>query len=67
MTSRPQQSLSEDRASSFVGGYTMGLGTEVALFGNLFARAEWEYIKFLQVKDMTSSINTVRGGIGYRF
>jgi outer membrane immunogenic protein len=67
VTSRPEQSLSEDRASSFVGGYTFGLGTEVALFGNLFARAEWEYIKFLKVKDMSSSINTVRGGIGYRF
>jgi outer membrane immunogenic protein len=66
-SARPQQSLSEGRENSFVGGWTVGLGTEVAIFGNLFARAEWEYISFMKVKDISANVNTVRGGIGYRF
>ncbi|SNS27574.1 Opacity protein [Tardiphaga sp. OK246] len=65
--SRPQQSLAENRGNSIVGGWTVGLGTEVALFGNLFARAEWEYISFLKVKDISVNVNSVRGGIGYKF
>ncbi len=47
-------------------GYTAGLGTEVMLFGNLFARAEWEYIRFVNA-GADVNINTVRGGLGYRF
>lgn len=57
----------EGRKNNFVAGYTLGLGTEMALFGNLFARAEWEYVKFLKVKDISVSMNTIRAGIGYRF
>lgn len=46
-------------------GYTLGLGTEVMLFGNVFGRAEWEYVRFTGPID--TNINTVRGGLGYRF
>ncbi|MEH2510576.1 outer membrane immunogenic protein [Nitrobacteraceae bacterium AZCC 1564] len=46
-------------------GYTFGLGTEVMLYGGLFARAEWEYVRFTGSID--TNINTVRGGLGYRF
>lgn len=46
-------------------GYAAGLGTEVNLFGNVFGRAEWEYVKF--TNEVNTTINTVRGGIGYRF
>jgi opacity protein-like surface antigen len=46
-------------------GYTFGLGTEVMLYGGLFARAEWEYVRFSGPID--TNINTVRGGLGYRF
>lgn len=66
-STRPQQTLSEGRENTFVGGWTVGLGTEVALAGGWFARAEWEYISFLKVKDISANINTVRGGIGYKF
>lgn len=59
--------LVESRTNNFVAGYTLGLGTEMALFGNLFARAEWEYVKFLKVKDISIGMNTVRAGLGYRF
>jgi opacity protein-like surface antigen len=59
--------MSESRGNSFVAGYTAGLGTEVMLFGNVFGRVEWEYVKFLSVKDMTTSMNSVRVGAGYKF
>jgi opacity protein-like surface antigen len=60
-------SQTESRPNSFVAGYTGGLGTEMMLVGNVFARLEWEYIKFLAVKDMTVSMNSFRAGIGYKF
>ncbi|KIZ44741.1 MULTISPECIES: outer membrane beta-barrel protein [Rhodopseudomonas] len=47
-------------------GYAAGLGTEVMLFGNLFARAEWEYLRFVNA-GADVNINTVRGGLGYKF
>lgn len=60
-------SQGDARANSLVAGWTAGLGTEYMLFGNIFMRAEWEYVKFLTVKDMTSGMNTVRAGVGYKF
>jgi opacity protein-like surface antigen len=33
--------------------------------GGLFARAEWEYVRFTASVD--TNINTVRAGLGYRF
>jgi outer membrane immunogenic protein len=59
--------ISEARGNNFVAGYTGGLGTEMMLFGNVFARIEWEYVKFLSVKNMTTSMNSARAGIGYKF
>jgi opacity protein-like surface antigen len=46
-------------------GYTAGLGVDVNLVGGLFARAEWEYIRFTSQID--TNINTVRAGLGYKF
>jgi outer membrane immunogenic protein len=60
-------SQAEARGNNFTAGYTFGLGTEMMLYGNFFARVEWEYVKFLKVKDMTSDMNSARAGIGYRF
>lgn len=57
----------ESRKNNFIAGYTAGLGTEVMLGGNLFLRAEWEYIKFSPIKDIKASINTGRLGLGYKF
>ena len=45
-------------------GYTAGIGTEAMLFGNVFARAEWEYVRFVNA-GADVNINTVRGGLGY--
>ena len=46
-------------------GYSGGLGVDVNLVGGLFLRAEWEYVRFTSQVD--TSINTVRGGLGYKF
>jgi len=63
----PVLSSTETRRNAFVAGYTAGLGTEVALFDNMFLRAEWEYIKFLKVKDIAVATNSARLGLGYKF
>ncbi|BAM92107.1 hypothetical protein S58_61320 [Bradyrhizobium oligotrophicum S58] len=46
-------------------GYSAGLGVDVNLVGGLFARAEYEYVRFTSTVD--TSINTVRAGVGYKF
>jgi outer membrane immunogenic protein len=60
-------SVIEARGNNYTAGYAGGLGTEMMLFGNVFARVEWEYIKFLAVKDIPVTMNSVRTGIGYKF
>jgi opacity protein-like surface antigen len=46
-------------------GYSLGLGSEVLLFGCVFARAEYEYVRLTSPVDV--NINTIRGGVGYKF
>lgn len=58
-------SATEGQSNRFIYGYAAGLGVDMMLFSNLFVRAEWEYLKFVGPVD--TSINTVRGGVGYRF
>jgi opacity protein-like surface antigen len=61
------KSQTERRVNNFVVGWTAGLGVEYMLWGNLFMRGEWEYVRFLSVKDMSFSTNNVRFGVGYKF
>lgn len=56
-----------DSNSAFAYGYTAGLGLEAMLWHNLFARAEYEYIKFIAVKNIDVQMSTVRAGLGYKF
>jgi outer membrane immunogenic protein len=56
---------SEAQHNHLIYGYSAGLGVDVNLIGGLFARAEWEYIRFTSSVD--TSINTVRAGLGYKF
>jgi outer membrane immunogenic protein len=57
---------SESQNNHLLYGYSAGLGTEISLFGNVFARAEWEYLRFVNA-GADVNINTVRGGLGYKF
>ena len=61
------QTLSEQRTNAFVAGWTGGLGLEYMLWGNVFMRGEWEYVKFLTVKNTAVQANHLRAGIGYKF
>jgi opacity protein-like surface antigen len=61
------QTLIEQRTNAFVAGWTAGLGMEYMLWSNVFMRGEWEYIKFLSVKNTVVEMNNVRAGIGYKF
>jgi len=60
-------SQTEARANDFVVGWTGGLGLEYMLWGNVFMRGEWEYIKFVSVKDTAVTMNSARLGVGYKF
>jgi opacity protein-like surface antigen len=40
---------------------------EYMVWGNVFVRGEWEYVKFLSVENTSVTLNSVRAGIGYKF
>lgn len=61
------QTLVEQKTNQFVAGWSGGLGLEYRLWGGLFMRGEWEYMKFLAVKDTVVQANNLRVGIGYKF
>lgn len=61
------QTASDGGDGTFMYGYTAGIGLEAMLIGGLFARAEYEYVKFTKIKDIDIQINTVRAGLGYKF
>lgn len=56
---------SEAQHNHLLYGYSAGVGVDMMLWGGLFARAEYEYVRFTGAVD--TSINTVRGGLGYKF
>jgi outer membrane immunogenic protein len=65
----PQFALTttDGRSNNFVAGWTAGLGMEYMLWGNVFLRGEWEYIKFMSIKDTVVTQNSVHAGLGYKF
>jgi outer membrane immunogenic protein len=65
----PQFSLTstDGRSNNFLAGWTAGLGLEYMLWGNVFVRGEWEYVKFMSIKDTVVTQNSVHAGIGYKF
>jgi opacity protein-like surface antigen len=66
-TARVTASQQEARVNNFVVGWTAGLGFEYCLWGNMFVRGEWEYVRFTNTKDIAFSTNNARAGIGYKF
>src|SRR6476646_1057545 len=58
-------SLTVGQHNHLLYGYSAGLGVDVNLIGGLFLRAEWEYVRFTAATEV--NINTVRGGLGYKF
>jgi opacity protein-like surface antigen len=70
-TTLPIPSLSQmqqqRRTNNFVPGWEAGIGFEYRLWAGLFARAEWEYVKFSPVMNTSVTLNNVRAGLGYKF
>jgi outer membrane immunogenic protein len=62
---RDPQSQSQNGVVAY--GFTAGLGVEVALFQNLFARAEWEFIEFPNISDFRVQANSARVAVGLKF
>ena len=61
-------SQSNGQSGRVVYGYAAGLGVDMMLFGNLFGRVEWEYLRFIgNGGTINTSINTARVGLGYKF
>lgn len=61
----PTLSANDIQHNHLIYGYSAGLGVDVNLVGGLFARAEYEYIRFTSAVD--TSVNTARVGLGYKF
>jgi len=57
---------SDAQQGKFAYGFAAGLGMDVALSSNVFARAEWEYVSFA-INGMMVNTNTFRGGVGIKF
>ncbi len=56
---------SESQLNRVIYGYAAGLGLDVMVVGNVFARVEWEHTRFATPVDV--QINTVRGAVGMKF
>jgi outer membrane immunogenic protein len=48
-------------------GFTVGAGLDVALTRNVFLRAEYEYVQFAPIANLVVDVNTVRGGLAFKF
>jgi opacity protein-like surface antigen len=60
-------SATQERTNNFVPGWTAGLGFEYKVWGDLFVRAEYEYVRFVSVENVNVALNSARAGIGYKF
>ena len=63
----PRDPQSQVQTGVFAYGFAAGLGVEVALMQNLFARAEWEFIEFPNISDIRVQANSARVAVGLKF
>jgi outer membrane immunogenic protein len=59
-------SLTDNAPSQFVVGFAAGAGIDIMLYAGLFLRAEYEHLRF-SAKNVETSVNTVKAGLGYKF
>jgi len=63
----PRNPQSQSQVGVIAYGFTAGLGIEVALLQNVFARAEWEFIQFPNINDFRVEMNSMRAAVGLKF
>jgi outer membrane immunogenic protein len=56
-----------DAKTTYMFGWTAGLGLDMCLMANLFVRAEWEWVQFAPVQGVNMHINTVRTAVAFKF
>ena len=61
------QSQTQRRTNAFAVGWTAGLGVEYCIWDGLFARVEYEYVRFSPVMNTSVTLNNARVGLGYKF
>ena len=59
-------SLTDNAPSQFILGFAGGAGIDIMLYSGLFLRAEYEHLR-ISAKNVETSINTVKAGLGYKF
>jgi outer membrane immunogenic protein len=58
---------SENKNGAWIYGMSFGAGFDVMVLPKVFVRAEYEYVAFAPLAGITLSVNTVRGGLGFKF
>lgn len=61
------QTQSQQRTNTFAVGWTAGLGLEYCIWNGLFARIEYEYVRFSPAMNTNVTLNNARLGVGYKF
>jgi outer membrane immunogenic protein len=61
------QAQTQRRTNAFAVGWVAGLGLEYCIWEGLFARVEYEYVKFSPVMNTSVTLNNARVGLGYKF
>lgn len=57
----------DSRNGMFVYGWTAGVGMDWAITSNFFLRAEWEWVSFSNVDDLSVHFNSARVAAGFKF
>ena len=58
---------SEVKNGAYIFGWSAGGGLDVMVMPNVFLRGEYEYVAFSPVWEIKSNVQTVRGGLGFKF
>jgi outer membrane immunogenic protein len=59
--------VSENLQNQFGYGYAAGVGVDICLMANLFARAEYEYVQFPDFQGLNAHLHNVRVGAALKF
>ncbi|MBH5398487.1 outer membrane beta-barrel protein [Bradyrhizobium sp. CNPSo 4010] len=57
----------QQRTNTYAVGWTAGLGLEYCVWDGLFARIEYEYVRFSPVMNTQVTLNNAHVGLGYKF
>ena len=63
----PLGSAASTQTGKFVYGGAGGLGLDMLLMTNVFARLEWEYLLFQLIDGIHANVNSVRAALGFFF